>query len=99
MLNTAEILRDEDFYLLHHIAQRFYMAVCQNDAVNVKALANCPVAVQRRVLRFWLGGEGEDGPTFGFEQIEAVGSWRRAIRREANSMCLRASLCTGNTTN
>jgi tRNA(Ile)-lysidine synthase len=72
LLNTAEILRDEDFYLLHHIAQRFYMAVCQNDAVNVKALANCPVAVQRRVLRFWLGGDSEAGPSFSFEQIESV---------------------------
>jgi tRNA(Ile)-lysidine synthase len=72
LLNTAEILRDEDFYLLHHVAQRFYMTVCQNDAVNVKALANCPVAIQRRVLRFWLGGDSETGPSFGFDQIEAV---------------------------
>ena len=60
LLHTAEILRDEDFYLLHHVAQRFYMAVCQNDAVNVKALANCPVAIQRRVLRFWLGRRRRD---------------------------------------
>jgi tRNA(Ile)-lysidine synthase len=72
LLNTAEILRDEDFYLLHHVAQRFFMAVCQNDAVNVKALANCPVAIQRRVLRFWLGGDSETGPSFSFDQIEAV---------------------------
>jgi len=72
LLHTAEILRDEDFYLLHHVAQRFYMTVCQNDAVNVKALANCPVAVQRRVLRFWLGGDPESGPSFSFDQIEAV---------------------------
>jgi tRNA(Ile)-lysidine synthase len=72
LLNTAEILRDEDFYLLHHVAQRFYMAVCQNDAVNVKALANCPVAIQRRVLRFWLGGDVESGPRFTFDHIESV---------------------------
>ncbi|HTS17233.1 MAG TPA: tRNA lysidine(34) synthetase TilS [Verrucomicrobiae bacterium] len=72
LLHTAEILRDEDFYLLHHVAQRFYMTVCQNDAVNVKALANCPVAIQRRVLRFWLGGDPESGPSFSFDQIEAV---------------------------
>jgi tRNA(Ile)-lysidine synthase len=72
LLHTAEILRDEDFYLLHHVAQRFYMTVCQNDAVNVKALANCPVAIQRRVLRFWLGGDAESGPRFTFDQIEAV---------------------------
>ena len=72
LLNTAEILRDEDFYLLHHVAQRFYVAVCQNDAVNVKALANCPVAIQRRALRFWLGGDSENGPSFGFDQIESV---------------------------
>jgi tRNA(Ile)-lysidine synthase len=72
LLNTTEILRDEDFYLLRHIAQRFYMAVCQNDAVNVKALANCPIAVQRRILRFWLGGDSEDGPRFTFEHIESA---------------------------
>lgn len=72
LLHTAEILRDEDFYLLHHVAQRFYMTVCQNDAVNVKALTNCPVAIQRRVLRFWLGGDAESGPRFTFDQIEAV---------------------------
>ncbi|HUJ09289.1 MAG TPA: tRNA lysidine(34) synthetase TilS [Verrucomicrobiae bacterium] len=72
LLRTAEILRDEDFYLLQHVAQRFYMAVCQNDAVNVKALANCPVAVQRRLLRFWLGGDSEAGPSFHFEQIETL---------------------------
>ncbi len=82
LLNTAEILRDEDFYLLHHVAQRFYMAVCQNDAVNVKALANCPVAIQRRVLRFWLGGDSETGPGFGFDQIEAV---RRAALGDSPS--------------
>jgi tRNA(Ile)-lysidine synthase len=40
--------------------------------VNVKALANCPVAIQRRVLRFWLGGDAESGPTFTFDHIEAV---------------------------
>jgi tRNA(Ile)-lysidine synthase len=72
LLNTAEILRDEDFYLLHHVAQRFYMAACQNDAVNVKTLANYPTAIQRRVLRFWLGGDSENGPSFTFDQIEAV---------------------------
>ena len=72
LLHTAEILRDEDFYLLHHVARRFYMTVCQNDAVNVKALVNCPVAIQRRVLRFWLGGDAESGPRFTFDQIEAV---------------------------
>jgi tRNA(Ile)-lysidine synthase len=72
LLNTTEILRDEDFYLLHHVAQRFYMAVCQNDAVNVKTLANYPTAIQRRVLRFWLAGDSENGPHFIFDQIEAV---------------------------
>jgi len=72
LLNTAEILRDEDFYLLHHVAQRFYMTACQNDAVNVKTLANYPTAIQRRVLRFWLGGDSENGPSFTFDQIEAV---------------------------
>jgi tRNA(Ile)-lysidine synthase len=72
LLNTAEILRDEDFYLLRHVAQRFYMAACQNDAVNVKTLATYPTAIQRRVLRFWLGGDSENGLSFTFDQIEAV---------------------------
>jgi tRNA(Ile)-lysidine synthase len=82
LLHTAEILRDEDFYLLHHVAERFYMAVCQKDAVNVKALANCPIAIQRRVLRFWLGGDSEQGPGFTFEQIEAI---RRAAQTDSPS--------------
>jgi tRNA(Ile)-lysidine synthase len=82
LLNTAEILRDEDFYLLHHVAQRFYMAVCQKDAVNVKALVNCPTAIQRRVLRFWLGGDSEPGPGFTFEQIEAI---RHAAQNDSPS--------------
>jgi tRNA(Ile)-lysidine synthase len=69
---TAEILRDEDFYLLHHVARTFYMASCHGDAVNLKALASYPVAIQRRVLRLWLGAEDELGPRFSFEQIEAV---------------------------
>ncbi len=69
---TAEILRDEDFYLLHHVARTFFMASCQGDAVNLKALASYPVAIQRRVLRLWLGAEDELGPRFSFEQIEAV---------------------------
>lgn len=82
LLHTAEILRDEDFYLLHDVAQRFSMAVCQNDAVNVKALANCPTAIQRRVLRFWLGGDSEQGPSLTFEQIEAI---RHAVRNDSPS--------------
>ena len=72
LLRTAEILRDEDFYLLHHVAQSFYMASCHGDAVNLKALASYPAAIQRRVLRLWLGAEDEVGPRFSFEQIEAV---------------------------
>jgi tRNA(Ile)-lysidine synthase len=72
LCRTAEILRDEDYYLLHHVAQRFYMAACREDAVNVQALAGMPVAVQRRVLRFWLGNESELGRVCGFEQIEAI---------------------------
>jgi tRNA(Ile)-lysidine synthase len=85
LLNTAEILRDEDFYLLHHVAQRFYMAACQNDAVNVKTLANYPIAIQRRVLRFWLGGDSENGPSFTFDQIEAV---RHAVLGDSPSAAI-----------
>ena len=70
---TGEILRDEDYYLTHHVMRTFYLATCQSDAVIVKALASYPVAVQRRLLRFWLGGEDEvGGARFSFAQIEAV---------------------------
>ena len=82
LLSTAEILRDENFYLLHDVAQRYYLAVCQRDSVNVKALANCPTAIQRRLLRFWLGGDSEAGPGFTFEQIEAV---RRVAQSDSPS--------------
>ncbi|MGD0651223.1 MAG: tRNA lysidine(34) synthetase TilS [Verrucomicrobiia bacterium] len=72
LLRTAEILRDEDFYLTQHVMKAFYSAACCNDVVNLKVLANYPVAVQRRLLRFWLGAEDENGPQFAFERIEAV---------------------------
>jgi tRNA(Ile)-lysidine synthase len=72
LLRTADILRDEDFYLLRHVVQTFYPAACRNDAVNLNALANYPVAIQRRLLRFWLGGEAENGLRFTFDHIEAV---------------------------
>src|ERR1043166_2911707 len=72
LLRTAEILRDEDFYLLHHVVRTFFMASCHGDTVNLKALASYPAAIQRRVLRLWLGAEDELGPRFSFDQIEAV---------------------------
>jgi tRNA(Ile)-lysidine synthase len=72
LCRTTEILRDEDYYLLHHVAQRFYMTACREDAVNVKALNGMPPAVQRRVIRFWLGSENELGRAVGFDQIESI---------------------------
>jgi tRNA(Ile)-lysidine synthase len=69
---TTEILRDEDRYLLHHVAQQFYAAACREDAVNLPTLTGMPVAVQRRVLRSWLGADSETGPSVGFDQIEAI---------------------------
>ena len=73
LLRTAEILRDEDFYLLHHVVRTFYMAACQKEVVNLKALNGYPPAVQRRVLRLWLGGEDElAGARFSFDHIEAI---------------------------
>ena len=97
LLHTAEILRDEDFYLLHHVAQRFYMTVCQNDAVNVKALANCPVAIQRRVLRFWLGGDARAGR--GLPSIKSRRSVMRrwGIRPARRLICRTNWWCTANT--
>jgi tRNA(Ile)-lysidine synthase len=55
LLRTAELLRDED-ELLTKLAE----------AVEMETLWNQPVALQRRVLRLWLG-EGLD-----FEHVEAV---------------------------
>jgi tRNA(Ile)-lysidine synthase len=73
LARTAEILRDEDFYLLHHVAERHYLGICRQDSVNVRSLAAVPAAVQRRVLRFWLGGETETaGVQYSFEHIEAM---------------------------
>ncbi len=72
LARTAEILRDEDFYMLRHVAQTFYLRTCSNDSVNVTTLVNLPIAVQRRLLRFWLGGEDELGARFSFDHIEAV---------------------------
>jgi tRNA(Ile)-lysidine synthase len=72
LLRTAEILRDEDSYLTRHVMEAFYSTVCRDDVVNVKALADYPVAVQRRLLRSWLGAEDGNGPHFAFEQIEAI---------------------------
>ena len=72
LLRTAEILRDEDSYLTQHVMEAFYSAACRDDSLNVKALAGCPVAVQRRVLLVWLGGEEETGPQLSFDHIEAV---------------------------
>jgi len=72
LLRTAEILRDEDSYLTQHVMEAFYSAACRDDSLNVKTLAGCPVAVQRRVLLVWLGGEEETGPQLSFDHIEAV---------------------------
>jgi tRNA(Ile)-lysidine synthase len=72
LLRTAEILRDEDSYLLGHVVQAFYPAVCKNDAVHLRKFADCPVAVQRRLLRIWLGGRDESEMRFTFDHIEAV---------------------------
>jgi len=65
LLNTAEILRDEDYYLLQHVASGSHGGV-PGGRRDVKALANCPTAIQRRVLRFWLGGDSEPEPGFTF---------------------------------
>jgi tRNA(Ile)-lysidine synthase len=72
LLRTAEILRDEDFYLLKHVAQTYYMRTSHDDALQVAKLREFPVAVQRRLIRFWLGGEDESGQRFTFDHIEAV---------------------------
>ena len=72
LLRTAEILRDEDFYLLKHVAETFYMRTSRDDALLVAKLREFPVAVQRRLIRFWLGGEDESGQRFTFDHIEAV---------------------------
>jgi len=72
LLRTAEILRDEDFYLLKHVAETFYLRASRDDALQAAKLAEYPAAVQRRLVRFWLGGEDESGPRFAFDHVEAV---------------------------
>ena len=68
LLRTAEILRDEDSYLTRHVSGTVYSPACCGDEIDVEALAGWPPAVQRRVVRLWLGPETE----LGFEHIEAV---------------------------
>jgi tRNA(Ile)-lysidine synthase len=68
LLRTVEILRDEDSYLTHHVSNAVYSPACSGDEIDIEALAGWPPAVQRRVVRLWLGSETE----FGFEHIEAV---------------------------
>jgi tRNA(Ile)-lysidine synthase len=80
LLRTAEILRDEDFYLLRHVAQTFYMRTSRDDALHVPKLVEFAAAVQRRLIRFWLGGEDESGQRFSFDHIESV----RAIASSAS---------------
>ena len=72
LLRTAQLLGDEDSYLTRHVMETVYPVVCQEDTLAVKALADCPVAVQRRLLRVWLGGEDENGSQLTFDHIEAV---------------------------
>ncbi len=87
LLRTAEILRDEDDVLarLSESALEGYVpswppsertqpfAAKSWASLQVKALQEQPVAVQRRLLRFWLGGEDElGGLRFTFDHIEAA---------------------------
>ncbi|MGD0017373.1 MAG: tRNA lysidine(34) synthetase TilS, partial [Verrucomicrobiia bacterium] len=68
LLRTAEILRDEDSYLTRHVGGAVYSPASSGDEIDVEAMASWPLAVQRRVVRLWLGLELE----LGFEHIEAV---------------------------
>ncbi len=68
LLRTAEILRDEDSYLTRHISEAIYSPTYCGDGIDVEAFRGWPPAVQRRVVRLWLGPEIE----LGFEHIEAV---------------------------
>jgi len=65
---TAEILRDEDSYLTHHVSDAVYSPACCGEEIDVEALAGWPPAVQRRAVRLWLG----PGIELNFEHIEAV---------------------------
>jgi tRNA(Ile)-lysidine synthase len=68
LLRTAEILRDEDSYLTRHVSDAIYSPAYSGDEIDVEAFAGWSPAVQRRVVRLWLGPEIE----LGFEHIEAV---------------------------
>ena len=70
---SADILRDEDYYLLHHVAKQYYLRACRDDTVTVSVLCAQPAAIQRRLIRFWLGGENEQaGLRYSYDHIEAV---------------------------
>jgi tRNA(Ile)-lysidine synthase len=68
LLRTAEILRDEDLYLTRRVSEAIYSPAYCGDEIDVEAFRGWPPAVQRRVVRLWLGPEIE----LGFEHIEAV---------------------------
>ena len=77
LLRTAEILRDEDELLEKLLEGRASTwpdpeRTCRSRFLQIQALRDQPVAVQRRLLRFWLGVEDELGSRFSFDQIEAV---------------------------
>ena len=68
LLRTAEILRDEDSYLTHHVSDAVYSSDYCGEEIDIEAFRGWSPAVQRRVVRLWLGPEIE----LGFEHIEAV---------------------------
>jgi tRNA(Ile)-lysidine synthase len=68
LLRTAEILRDEDSYLTRHVSEAIYSPAYCGEGIDVEAFRGWLPAVQRRVVRLWLGQEIE----LGFEHIEAV---------------------------
>ena len=71
LLRTAEILRDEDSYLTRHVSDAIYSPDYCGEGIDVEAFRGWLPAVQRRVVRLWLG-LGVDPTSAGFEHIEAV---------------------------
>lgn len=70
LCRTAEILHEEDAFL-EEMAQDYISHERHDEALNMKRLKACPVALQRRVMRLWLWKADAPLPS-GFETVERL---------------------------
>ncbi len=73
---TAQILKDEDRFLVELVGEALSAAVCERDArkiiLDVEQFLNYHIAIQRRIVKTLLQGLSEQEGPFDFVRIEAV---------------------------